>query len=78
MKTLAHAVALRAHVLDCYERAAAGVDTHQRRRWTTFVIVGVGPSGVELAGQLASLATELGRELGQNAEGADASRAGSC
>ncbi len=71
MKTLAHAVALRAHVLDCYERAAAGADTDQRRGWTTFVIVGAGPSGVELAGQLASLATELGQELGQNAEGAD-------
>ncbi len=69
MQTLAHAVALRGHVLDCYERAVAVTDARERRRWTTFVIVGAGPSGVELAGQLATLAGELGSELDRGADG---------
>lgn len=63
MKTLAQAVALRDRILAAYERATEVNDPQQRRRWTTFVIVGGGPTGVELAGQLATLARQLHRDF---------------
>jgi NADH:ubiquinone reductase (H+-translocating) len=63
MKTLAQAVAVRDRILAAYERAAEVTDPQQRRRWTTFVIVGGGPTGVELAGQLVTLARQLHRDF---------------
>lgn len=63
MKTLAEAVRLRGQLLTAYERADQCGDPAERSRWKTFVIVGAGPTGVEIAGQLASLARELQHEL---------------
>lgn len=63
MKTLAQAVALREQILTAYERAAETADREEQRRWTTFVIVGGGPTGVELAGQLATVAVQIHREF---------------
>lgn len=63
MKTLAQAMALRDRILAAYERATEVTDPQQQRRWTTFVIVGGGPTGVELAGQLATLARQLHRDF---------------
>lgn len=56
MKTLRHAVDLRDRLLRAFEAAAAASDEQTRRRWLTFAVIGGGPTGVELAGQLAALA----------------------
>jgi NADH dehydrogenase len=56
MKTLRQAVGLRDRLLRAFEAAAASNDEQARRRWLTFAVVGGGPTGVELAGQLAALA----------------------
>jgi NADH:ubiquinone reductase (H+-translocating) len=49
------AVALRNHLLSCFEHAAWESDPETRRRLMTFVVVGGGPTGVEFAGSLAEL-----------------------
>jgi NADH:ubiquinone reductase (H+-translocating) len=55
MKSLADAVATRNKVLQAFELAEAEVDPNRRRELLTFVMVGAGPTGVELAGALAVL-----------------------
>ena len=61
MKTLAQAVALRDRILAAYEQAVQAWD--DQAWWTTFVIVGAGPTGVELAGQLATIARQFHRDF---------------
>jgi NADH dehydrogenase len=56
LKTLADAELVRAKVLSAYELAEETEDTAARRRLLTFVLVGAGPTGVELAASLAGLA----------------------
>jgi NADH dehydrogenase len=56
LKTLQDALAMRGRILVAFERAEAAVDTAERDAWLTFVIVGGGPTGVELAGTLAEIA----------------------
>jgi NADH dehydrogenase len=63
MKTLAQAIALRDRILGAYERAAGSDDAQEQARWTTFVIVGGGPTGVEVAGQLAAMARQLQKDF---------------
>ncbi|SES48711.1 NAD(P)/FAD-dependent oxidoreductase [Actinokineospora terrae] len=55
MKTLDDAVNLRGRILRAFERAAIATDEATRRREMTFAIVGAGPTGVELAGQIAAM-----------------------
>mgnify|MGYP000144327517 CR=1 FL=1 len=55
MKTLADAKAVRRRILTTVERAAATADAAERRRLLTFVIIGAGPVGVELAASLRDL-----------------------
>ncbi len=55
MRTLEEAVALRNHILSCFERAVQEPDPTQRQQLLTFAIVGGGPTGVELAGALIEL-----------------------
>lgn len=52
-----------------YERAAQCDDPVEQARWTSFVIVGAGTTGVEMAGQLASLTAELRHEIPLKASG---------
>jgi NADH dehydrogenase len=52
-KTLADALVLRNHVIECFERAAVEQDPDRKCRLLTFVIVGGGLVGVELLGELA-------------------------
>ncbi len=56
LKTLDDALAMRARILLAFERAEAAVDSAEQAAWLTFVIVGGGPTGVELAGTLAEIA----------------------
>ncbi|KQB85631.1 NAD(P)/FAD-dependent oxidoreductase [Corynebacterium oculi] len=56
MKTLDDALEIRARIIGAFERAELTTDPAERERLLTFVIVGAGPTGVELAGQLAEMA----------------------
>src|SRR5262249_51225872 len=53
MKTLDHALELRGRIFGALEMAERESDAASRRRWLTFVVVGGGATGVELAGHLA-------------------------
>jgi NADH dehydrogenase len=55
MKTLAHAVQLRSRLLTAFENAASTDDPEERRRWLTVAVIGAGPTGVELAGQISAM-----------------------
>jgi NADH:ubiquinone reductase (H+-translocating) len=64
LKSLAGALELRSRILGAFEAAEVGLDEADRRAWLTFVVVGAGPTGVEMAGQIAELAQDvLHREL---------------
>ena len=56
LKTLADALQVRARFLTAFERAESSSSAEEARAWLTFVIVGGGPTGVELAGTLAEIA----------------------
>ena len=56
MKTLDDARHLRNHILGAFEMAELAVDPAERRAFLTFVVVGAGPTGVEVVGQIAELA----------------------
>src|ERR1700730_15974838 len=55
MKTIDDALELRGRIFGAFEMAEREPDPDARRRWLTFVVVGAGPTGVELAGQLVEL-----------------------
>ena len=57
MKTIDDALAIRRKVFGAFEMAETADDPAERRRWLTFALVGAGPTGVELAGQIRELAT---------------------
>src|SRR5690242_18963437 len=56
MKTIDHALELRGRIFGAFEMAEREPDPALRKVWLTFVVVGAGPTGVELAGQIAELA----------------------
>ena len=56
MKSIDDALEIRSRLLGAFERAELTDDPEERARLLTFVIIGAGPTGVELAGQLAELA----------------------
>jgi len=58
LKTLDDALEMRRRVLRAFEAAEREVDADRQRRLLTFVIVGAGPTGVELAGALAEIARQ--------------------
>ena len=57
MKSVTDALAIRQRVFGAFEMAESASDLDERRRWLTFALVGAGPTGVELAGQIRELAT---------------------
>lgn len=56
MKSIDDALELRARILKAFEIAEFTTDPERRRRLLTFVVIGAGPTGVEMAGQIRELA----------------------
>jgi len=59
LKSLEGALHLRDRILLAFEAAEAEQDDALRQAWLTFVVVGAGPTGVEMAGQIAELAHDV-------------------
>jgi NADH:quinone reductase (non-electrogenic) len=56
MKSIDDALELRGRILGAFEQAERSSDPERRAKLLTFVVVGAGPTGVEMAGQIAELA----------------------
>jgi NADH dehydrogenase len=56
LKTLGDALEIRARILNAYEQAERASDPRIRAAWLTFIVIGGGATGVELAGTLAEIA----------------------
>ena len=56
LKTLDDAFKIRARVIGAFERAERCTDATQREPWMTFVVIGAGPTGVEMAGTMTEIA----------------------
>jgi NADH:ubiquinone reductase (H+-translocating) len=63
LKTLGEALDVRRRILRAFEMAELETLPEHRRAWTTFVVIGGGPTGVEMAGALAEIA---GRTLARD------------
>ncbi len=72
MKTIDDALELRGRIFGAFEMAELEPDPAVRASWLTFAIVGAGPTGVELAGQIAELSR---RALGDNFRAFDPKKA---
>ena len=59
LKTLEDAVEIRRRVLVAYEAAEREIDPVEVANWMTFVIIGAGPTGVEMAGALAEISQRV-------------------
>ena len=58
MKTIEDAMKIRRRVFGAFEMAESESDPAERQRFLTFALVGAGPTGVELAGQIREVATK--------------------
>jgi NADH:ubiquinone reductase (H+-translocating) len=58
-KTMADALVLRNHLIECFERADAQTDAAQRRECLTIVVIGGGLVGTELMGELTAFADDV-------------------
>ena len=68
MKTISDVLTIRRRVFGAFEMAESSDDPAERRHWLTFALVGAGPTGVELAGQIRELATKTLRAEFRRAE----------
>jgi NADH:ubiquinone reductase (H+-translocating) len=58
MKTISDALTIRRRVFGAFEMAETAATAAEQQHWLTFALVGAGPTGVELAGQIRELATK--------------------
>ena len=58
VKSLESALLVRRRILGAFEAAELETDPDRRMAWLTFVVVGGGPTGVEMAGQIAEMARD--------------------
>jgi NADH dehydrogenase len=58
VKSLESALMVRRRILSAFEAAELDPDPEKRAAWLTFVVVGAGPTGVEMAGQIAEMAND--------------------
>jgi NADH dehydrogenase len=63
LKSLEGALEIRSRILMALEAAEWEPDPKRRQAWLTFVVVGGGPTGVEMAGQIAEIAQDSRREF---------------
>ena len=68
LKSLPGALDIRSRILGAFEAAEVEPDPERRRTWLTFVVVGAGPTGVEMAGQIAEVAHDAVRRDFRNAD----------
>ncbi len=61
VKSLESALVVRSRLLGAFEAAEEERDADRRAAWLTFVVVGAGPTGVEMAGQIGELARDTMR-----------------
>ncbi len=62
LKTIADATSIRRKILLAFERAEMEQEAETRKAWLSFLLVGGGPTGVEMAGSIAELAKQALRE----------------
>ncbi|MFD4693093.1 NAD(P)/FAD-dependent oxidoreductase [Streptomyces sp. NPDC058463] len=72
MKTLEDALDIRRRIYRAFEMAETAADDRERQQWLTFALVGGGPTGVELAGQIREIA---GHTLDREFQKIDSSQA---
>ncbi len=72
MKSIDDALELRGRIFGAFELAERETDPEKRRHWLTFVVVGGGPTGVEMAGQIAELSRRSLRDNFRNIDPASA------
>jgi NADH:ubiquinone reductase (H+-translocating) len=72
LKTVEDAIEMRSRIFTAFEGAEKETDPEKRRAWLTFVIVGGGPTGVELAGAIAELANQTLKEDFRNIDTSEA------
>jgi NADH dehydrogenase len=72
LKTVEDAIEMRRRIFSAFEAAEKETDLEKRRAWLTFVIVGGGPTGVELAGAIAELAYQTLKEDFRNIDTSEA------
>ncbi len=72
MKTIDDALELRGRILGAFEQAELSSDPAHRQKLLTFTVVGGGPTGVEMAGQIAELARETLKGSFRNIDSATA------
>lgn len=63
LKSLEGALDIRSRILTALEAAEWESDPERRRAWLTFAVVGAGPTGVEMAGQIAEIARDSRRDF---------------
>ena len=66
MKTIDDALELRGRILSAFEQAERSRDQARRDKLLTFTVVGAGPTGVEMAGQIAELASYTYKDAFRN------------
>jgi NADH dehydrogenase len=71
LKSLEGALEIRSRILAALEAAEWEANAERRQAWLTFVVVGAGPTGVEMAGQIAEIARDTRRDF----RGADTAKA---
>lgn len=72
LKTIEDATEVRRRILFAFEAAERETDRQKQREWLTFVLVGAGPTGVELAGALAEIANDTLKHDFRNINSRDA------
>ena len=58
VKSLESALTVRGRILSAFEAAELETNPERREEWLTFAVVGAGPTGVEMAGQIAEIARD--------------------
>ena len=72
MKSISDVLTIRRRVFGAFEMAETADDPAEKQHWLTFALVGAGPTGVELSGQIRELATKTLRDEYRTARPEDA------